>query len=108
MITVKENEVYKRESATRFTLVETITFKQPTERVYEKADYDWYMQVALEKSDKVTEDRHLLTGELLIKYRNAIREGYQHQLDPALQKALRLPPKPEHCKGNRGIYRTDL
>lgn len=44
-------------------------------------DYDWYLIVALEKADKVSMDRHLLTRELLLNYRNAIREGYNHQLD---------------------------
>jgi hypothetical protein len=88
---VKENEVYKRERETRFTLVEKITFKLPEEKIYEKADYDWYMTVALEKVDKVTENRHLLTGDLIIAYRNAIREGYQHGLDPHLHGSYDHP-----------------
>lgn len=49
------------------------------------------MSVALEKSDKVTEDRHLLTADLLISYRNAIREGYNHQLDPNLRNRYDEP-----------------
>ncbi|MDR3026034.1 hypothetical protein [Chryseobacterium sp.] len=91
MIIVKENEVYKRERKTQFTNEEIITFKIPRIRVYEKADYDWYMTVALEKTDKVTVDRHLLTAELIISYRNAIREGYQHQLDSNLRNTYDFP-----------------
>jgi len=96
---IKENEVYKRERETRFTLVEKITFKLPEEKVYEKPEYDWYMTVALEKADKVTEDRHLLTGDLIIAYRNAIREGYQHTLDPHLRNEYDYPRNRNTIKG---------
>lgn len=91
MILVKENDVYKRERKVEFTLEETITFKNPTPKIYEQHEYDWYMSVALEKSDKVTEDRHLLTADLLISYRYAIREGYNHQLDPNLRNRYDEP-----------------
>lgn len=87
MILVKENDVYIRQRKVEFTNEETITFKRFSKQeleVYEQKDYDWYMSVALEKSDKVTEDRHLLTADLLISYRYAIREGYNHCLDPHL------------------------
>lgn len=87
MILVKENDVYKRERKVEFTNEETITFKlfdKPEFEVYEQREYDWYMSVALEKSDKVKVDRQLLTAELLISYRMAIREGYNHHLDPNL------------------------
>lgn len=102
MITVKENDVYKRERKVEFTNEETITFKIPTTRVYEKPAYDWYMTVALEKCDKVTEDRHLLTGELLLDYRWAIREGYNHQLDPALRRDYDYPRNRNTVKGIQG------
>lgn len=88
---VKENDVYKRERAKQYTNEETITFFLPEPRVYKKPAYDWYMTVALEKVDKVTSDRHLLTGELIIQYRNAIREGYNHSLDPNLQRDYDQP-----------------
>lgn len=91
MIIVKENEVYKRERKTQFTLEETITLKLPEPFVYEKPEYDWYITVALEKVDKVTQDRHLLTSELIMNYRWAIREGYNHQLDPALRNRYDYP-----------------
>lgn len=99
MYFIKENEVYKRESEERFSSKETITFKQPKEVIYQKADYDWYMTVALEKVDKVTEDRHLLTSELIISYRWAIREGFNHQLDSALQNRYDYPRNQNTVKG---------
>ena len=99
---VKENDVYKRERVEKFTFKETITFKQPTEKVYEKPEYDWYMTVALEKSDLVKEDRHLLTADLLIEYRHAIREGFQHQLDSALRNAYDYPRNRNTVKGIQG------
>lgn len=96
---VKDNDVYKREREEQYTNKELITFKLPEPRTYDKAGYDWYMSVALEKSDKVKEDRHLLTGELLISYRNAIREGYNHQLDRALQRDYDYPTNRNTVKG---------
>lgn len=91
MITVKENEVYKRERTIQYTLRETITFKLPKPQVYEKHEYDWYMQIALEKTDMVKVDRHELTAELIIAYRYAIREGYNHELDPHLKNQYSFP-----------------
>jgi hypothetical protein len=102
MFLVKENDVYKRERAQEFTLEETITFKIPTHSKYDQPAYDWYMTVALEKSDKVTNDRHLLTGELLISYRWAIREGFNHQLDPALKNKYDYPRNQNTVKGIHG------
>lgn len=102
MILVKENEVYKRERKTEFTLVETITFKQPVPLVYEKEEYDWYMTVALEKVDKVTRDRHLLTSELILQYRWAIREGYQHGLDSSLRNRYDHPRNQNTVQGIQG------
>lgn len=99
MILVKENEVYKIERVIEFTLDETITFKIPEAKVYQKHGYDWYMTVALEKSDLVKEDRHLLTYDLIIAYRYAIREGYNHQLDSALQKQYDYPRNRNTVKG---------
>lgn len=96
---VKENDVYKRERAKQFTNEETITFFLPEPRVYEKWAYDWYMAVALEKVDKVTVDRHLLTGELIIQYRYAIREGYNHGIDPDLQRDYDHPRNRNTVKG---------
>ncbi len=91
MIIAKENDVYIRHRKVEFTLEETITFKHPVPKVYEKPKYDWYMAVALEKSDLVKDDRHLLTYDLLVAYRWAIREGYNHQLDSALQNQYDYP-----------------
>lgn len=105
MILVKENDVYKRERKVEYTLEETVTFKnfsKPELEIYEQRDYDWYMSVALEKSDKVTEDRHLLTADLLISYRWAIREGYNHQLDPNIRRKYDEPRNRNTIKGIKG------
>jgi hypothetical protein len=99
MIVVKENDVYKREREIQFTNNERITFKQPELKVYEKHEYDWYMTVALEKSDLVKSDRHLLTYELLVSYRWAIREGYNHGLDSNLRTAYAHPRNQNTVKG---------
>ena len=55
--------------------------------------------MALEKADKVSMDRHLLTRELLLNYRNAIREGYNHQLDPALDGRFSYPRNKNTIQG---------
>lgn len=102
MYLVKENEVYKREREVEFTNKETITLKQPKPVIYEKSEYDWYMTVALEKVDKVTQDRHLLTAELILGYRWAIREGYNHQLDSALRNQYDYPRNQNTVKGIQG------
>lgn len=102
MYLVKENEVYKREREVEFTNKETITLKQPKPVVYEKAEYDWYMTVALEKVDKVTQDRHLLTADLILGYRWAIREGYNHQLDTTLRNQYDYPRNQNTVKGIQG------
>lgn len=91
LILVKENDVYKREARSRFSAFEIITFKKPNTIVYNKEDYDWYMTVALEKSDFVTENRDELTSELIINYRNAIREAYQKQIDKSLNSLYTHP-----------------
>lgn len=102
MFLVKENDVYKREREVEFSLKEIITFKQPEPVVYKKEDYDWYMTVALEKVDKVKQDRHLLTSELILGYRWAIREGYNHQLDSALRNQYDYPRNQNTVKGIQG------
>ena len=103
MYLVKENDVYKRERVIEFTLEETITFKNPKINgigiTYKQEKYDWYMSVALEKSDKVKKDRHLLTADLLISYRWAIREGYNHQLDQALKRQYDAPRNKNTVQG---------
>ncbi len=102
MILVKENDVYKREREVQFTNKETITFKLPEPKVYNKHESDWYMTVALEKSDLVKEDRHLLTYELLVSYRWAIREGFNHQLDTTLRNQYDYPRNRNTVKGIQG------
>lgn len=99
MFLIKENDVYKRERKERFSSEETITFKHPEPTIYEQHEYDWYMSVALEKSDKVKEDRHLLTADLLISYRMAIREGFNHMLDPNLVNKYDEPRNRNTVKG---------
>lgn len=102
MYLVKENNAYKREREVQFTNTETITFKIPEEVTYKKEGYDWYMTVALEKSDLVKEDRNLLTSELILSYRWAIREGYNHMLDSALQNQYDRPRNRNTIKGIQG------
>lgn len=99
---IKENDVYKRESDKMFSRTETITFKQPETKVFEKADYDWYIIVALEKSDLVKVDRHLLTSELLLEYRWAIREAHNHLLDHAMVKEVSHPRNKNTVAGIKG------
>ena len=99
MYLVKENDVYKREREIEFTLKEKITLKQPSNLIYEKEEYDWYMTVALEKIDKVNKDRHLLTSELILNYRWAIREGYNHELDSSLKNKYDYPRNQNTVKG---------
>lgn len=60
------------------------------------------MTVALEKIDKVTQDRHLLTSELILAYRWAIREGYNHQLDSTLRNQYDYPRNQNTVKGIQG------
>lgn len=105
MFLVRDNDVYKREREVQFTNKETITLKQPEPVTYEKHEYDWYMTVALEKVDKVTEDRHLLTSELILRYRWAIREGFNHMLDSALRNRYDYPRNRNTVKGIQGYVK---
>lgn len=106
---VKENEVYKRERELEFSKEEIVTFKIPEERVYKQHDYDWYMTVALGKVDNVVKDRHLLTAEVIIGYRNAIREGFNHMLDPHLRNRYDYPRNRNTVQGiikyTEGIFK---
>jgi hypothetical protein len=102
MYLVKENDVYKREREVECTNRETITFKHPEPKVYNKHESDWYMQVALEKSDMVNENRHLLTHDLLVSYRWAIREGYNHELDKTLTNQYGHPRNRNTIRGIQG------
>ncbi len=91
MKTTKENDVYKVECKSILSLESTITFKYPEPSTYIRHEYDWYMSVALEKSDKVKENRNQLTRSLLLSYRWAIREGFNHMLDPNLRDSFDHP-----------------
>lgn len=98
----KETDFYTREwnPLSHPSEGQIITFKhQP--KVYKAPDYDWYMIVALEKAEKVTTDRQLLTSELLLSYRWAIREGYNHELDPALKNPWDYPRNRNTIEGIR-------
>ncbi|WP_394749502.1 hypothetical protein [Spongiimicrobium salis] len=74
----------------------------PDGKVYEKYRSDWYFAVAVEKANKVKEDRHLLTYDLIVRYRHAIREGFGHQLDPNLRNEYDHPRNRNTIKGIRG------
>lgn len=97
---ITENDFVKREFI-GFTGNEIINFKH-IPKTYQKPQYDWYMVVAIEKADKVKVDRNLLTSELLLSYRWAIREGYQHELDPALKNHYDYPRNQNTIKGIQG------
>jgi hypothetical protein len=61
---------------------------------YPTDDYprmDWYLVVAIEKCDKIKDNRQFINYELIGSYRLAIREGYNHQLDPNLKKEFDYP-----------------
>jgi len=65
--------------------------KSTIQFIYEPKDFqveywDWYIIVALEKADKVKENREQLTSSLLLAYRWAIRECYNHQLDSYMNR----------------------
>ena len=59
-----------------------------------------YMQVAIEKCDKIKEDRHLINYDLLASYRWAIREAFNHQLDRSLKN---LYDQPRHRNTIKGV-----
>ena len=91
-----------RESENRLNGKETITFHYGEPKVFQKEDYDWYIVVAVEKADKVTVDRTKLTGELILSYRWAIREGFQHGLDPQLKNRFDYPRNKNTVAGIQG------
>ncbi|MGN8055661.1 hypothetical protein ACTJKN_05260 [Pedobacter sp. 22163] len=66
---------------------------------YEPNYSDWYIAVAVEKLEKIKEDRHLIDSSLIMSYRWAIREGFNHQLDPALKKSYDYPGNRNNIKG---------
>ena len=86
-----EKDFYKRHTDNVTTKVYTITFKFPEESEFIQEAHDWYLTAALEKADNVPKDRHLLTRELLLQFRGAIREAYQHQLDFSMKRQYNHP-----------------
>ena len=84
----------------------TVTFEhaenEAENKPYTIQRHDWYMNVVIEKADKVKEDRHLLTRELLLSYRWAIREGFNHQLDPHLKNRWDHPRNRNTIAGIQG------
>ncbi len=89
-VKIIEKDFYTQEW-NRLTGEGKIIFKHPNKQEYKLHNYDWYMNVALEKADKVKENRIKLTYSLLVQYRNAIREGYQHELDSSLKNRFDCP-----------------
>lgn len=94
----RRNDFCIRKSENRIKGEETISFLIDN-IIYKKHDYDWYMTVAIEKADKVKNDRHLLTGKLLIAYRHAIREAYNHNLDKSMHQKWAHPNNRNTIKG---------
>lgn len=97
-----ETDFYIRTRESIIAKEAKITFKHPAPSEFPQQEYDWYLTVALEKADKVSGDRHLLTRELLLSYRWAIREGYNHQLDPSLKNRFDYPSNRNSIKGIQG------
>lgn len=92
------NDFCIRKTENRIKGNETISFILDN-KVYEKHRVDWYMDVAISKADKVKKDRHLLTGKLIIAYRHAIREAYNHNLDKSLYQRWAHPSNKNTIKG---------
>lgn len=67
--------------------------KNPTSGKFNRLQYGrWYMVTALEKLQKISEnEKHLITEELVNGLWYAIREGYNHQLDPNLKREYDTP-----------------
>lgn len=86
-----QRDFYKRIQYMDGTAIYELNNANGTKREYKKENYDWYMVVAIEKCNKVAKDRHLLTAELICSYRNAIREGYNHMLDPYIRNPYDHP-----------------
>ena len=78
-----------------------IKFKHEPQE-YTAHDYDWYITVAISKANEVKEDRHLLTSKLLLEYRWAIREGFNHMLDPNLKNRYDHPRNRNTIQGIQG------
>lgn len=94
-----DKDFYKKHTDDILTGESIITFKHPEPSEFAQLKYDWYILVALEKADQVVQDRHLLTKSLLLQYRWAIREAYQHQLDPTMTSAWSHPRNRNTIKG---------
>lgn len=60
---------------------------------FEKLIYTrWYMSIALEKLSRLdASEKLLITKELVYGFWYAIREGYNHMLDPALRNPYDCP-----------------
>lgn len=80
----------------------SIVFHYPKDDVYILHNYDQYMRTAIEKAEKVKEDPHLITSSLMYGYRWAIREGYNHMLDPHLRDKYDQPRNRNTIKGIEG------
>ena len=77
-------------------------------RIHAPGHQDWYMIVAISKLNNITADRHLITPELVLHYRWAIREGYNHQLDPRLRNAYDNPNNRNTIAGVKGYIEKIL
>lgn len=66
---------------------------------YKTHHSDWYITVAIEKLSKITTGRHRINSALVIEYRNAVREGYNHQLDTNLRNPYDYPRNKNTVEG---------
>lgn len=67
--------------------------KDPQSGLFKKLQYGrWYMCTALEKLQKIpANEKHLITEALVNGFWYAIREGYNHMLDPNLRNEYDTP-----------------
>ncbi len=68
--------LYKDKSMSYFIIDSEGVFKE-----YPVEEYDWYITRAIEKLDKLKRDRDKLNFSLAIRFRNAIRENFNHTLN---------------------------
>jgi hypothetical protein len=76
-----------------------------THIVHERTYNDWYIAVAVAKLDRIRENRHRITPDLLLRYRSAIREAYNHMLDDAIRNPYDEPRNRNTVEGVEGYIK---
>lgn len=76
-----------------------------THILHERSYNDWYIIVAITKLDKVKENRHLITPDLVLSYRAAIREAFNHLIDSAIRNPYDEPRNRNTIEGVKGYIK---